>query len=519
MGCHRSRISDRIVFDKLLQVLRFGCSYQGIADTTCSATTIRTRRDEWIKAGVFAELKQIALASYDRIVGLLLDDIAVDGCITKAPGGGECAGPSPVDRRKQGLKRSLLVEGYGIPLGGVLAGGNRHDSPLLEPTLGRLDKLGPLPDEVTVYLDSGYDSGKTRATLAEHGLAGEIAHKGDTAPIQASKRWRTPINSASSTSSSRRLLSSASSSPWRLCSGLLYSRSVGELLVGTASWTDRSLIESGWYPPEVNTAAKRLAYYAGIFPLVEVDATYYHPPAENTARLWAQRTPTGFTFNIKAFSLFTQHPTRVDALPKDLRPNSDRQRIYAHHLNGHVVDEMWDRFLSAINPLREADKLGAVLLQFPHWFPISRSNKRYLLDCRDRCSPIPVCVEFRNHTWMSEDNREETLEFLAAHELPYVCVDMPQGYTSSVPPVVAATADLAVLRFHGHSDQWTSGNVQERFHYRYSQDELASWASRINELAEQASTTHVLMNNCHGDDAQANAQQLAALLDVAEPRA
>jgi len=110
-GCHRRRIADRIVFDKLVQVLRFGCSYQGIADTTCSATTIRDRRDEWIALGVFAQLSRIAREAYDRIVGLILEDIAVDGCITKAPGGGECAGPSPVDRRKQGLKRSDLVEG------------------------------------------------------------------------------------------------------------------------------------------------------------------------------------------------------------------------------------------------------------------------------------------------------------------------------------------------------------------------------------------------------------------------
>jgi transposase len=138
-GCHRRRISDRIVFDKLLQVLRFGCSYQGIADTTCSATTIRDRRDEWIALGVFTALARIARDAYDRVVGLLLENIAVDGCITKAPGGGECAGPSPVDRRKQGLKRSVLVEGYGIPLGRVLAGANRHDSPLLGPTLDRLD--------------------------------------------------------------------------------------------------------------------------------------------------------------------------------------------------------------------------------------------------------------------------------------------------------------------------------------------------------------------------------------------
>ena len=189
LRCHRRRISDRVVFDKLVQVLRFGCSYEGIADSTCSASTIRARRDEWIKAGVFVRLKQIALDAYDRIVGLLLADISVDGCITKAPGGGEVAGPSPVDRRKQGMKRSLMVEGHGIPLGRVLAGANRHDSPLLAPTLDLLDNLGPLPEHITVHLDSAYDSGKTRDLLAERGLHGEIAHKGDKAPIQASRRW------------------------------------------------------------------------------------------------------------------------------------------------------------------------------------------------------------------------------------------------------------------------------------------------------------------------------------------
>jgi transposase len=189
LGCHRRRISDRIVFDKLIQILRFGCSYEGIADTTCSATTIRDRRDEWIEAGVFTQLKQLALDAYDRIVGLLLEDVAVDGCITKAPGGGELAGPSPVDRRKQGMKRSLLVDGYGIPLGRVLAPANRNDSPLLGPTLDTLADLGPLSDDITVHLDAGYDSGKTRTLLADRELTGEIAHKGEKAPVQSTGRW------------------------------------------------------------------------------------------------------------------------------------------------------------------------------------------------------------------------------------------------------------------------------------------------------------------------------------------
>jgi transposase len=190
LGCHKPRIADRIIFEKLIQVLRFGCSYVSIADCACGATTIRDRRDEWIRAGIFADLKTIARESYDRMAGLALADIAIDGCITKAPGGGECAGPSPVDRRKLGMKRSLLVEGYGIPLGRVLAPANRHDSPLLAPTLDKLSQIGPLPESITVHLDAGYDSQKTRDELGERNMTGEIAHKGDKAPIQAGQRWQ-----------------------------------------------------------------------------------------------------------------------------------------------------------------------------------------------------------------------------------------------------------------------------------------------------------------------------------------
>jgi transposase len=189
LGCHRPRIADRIIFEKLVQVLRFGCSYESIAGRGCSATTIRTRRNEWIKDGIFAGLKKIALGAYDRIVGLLLQELAIDGCITKAPGGGECAGRSPVDRGKLGMKRSSMVEGYGIPLDRVLAPANRHDSPLLAPTLDKLGDLGPLPDDITVHLDAGYDSKKTRDELAERGMTGEIARKGNKAPIQAGQRW------------------------------------------------------------------------------------------------------------------------------------------------------------------------------------------------------------------------------------------------------------------------------------------------------------------------------------------
>jgi uncharacterized protein YecE (DUF72 family) len=292
---------------------------------------------------------------------------------------------------------------------------------------------------------------------------------------------------------------------------------MGEIRVGTASWIDRTLLASGWYPPEADTPDKRLRFYASRFPLVEVDTTYYALPAEQTAAAWAERTPDGFTFNVKAFSLFTQHPTRVAALPADLREaagTSGRERVYLKDVDAGVAEEAWDRFLAALEPLRDAGKLGAILLQFPPWFPMSGARKDYILSCAQRVAPRQVCIEFRNPTWMTEDNRAETLEFLAANKLPYVCVDMPQGYRDSVPPVLAATADLAVLRLHGHSANWTSKDSQERFRYDYSDAELNEWAPKISGLAEDARVTHVLFNNCCGDNAQRNARHLVDLLQA-----
>jgi uncharacterized protein YecE (DUF72 family) len=289
---------------------------------------------------------------------------------------------------------------------------------------------------------------------------------------------------------------------------------MGEIKVGTASWTDKTLLESGWYPATATTPEKRLAYYAQQFPLVEVDATYYAPPNEQTASLWAQRTPDGFTFNIKAFSLLTGHPTKVSALPKDLRPETDKTNVYPKDVPAQTYEDIWSRFLSALDPLVEAGKLGLLLFQFPPWFTIRRSNKQTLLEVAARCRPLRVCVEFRHASWFEGDNQAETLEFLREHDLPYVVVDMPQGHKSSIPPVVEATSDLAVVRFHGHSDKWTSKNIYEKFGYRYSEQELAAWAPRLTALAEKTQQTHVLMNNCYSDYAQTNAGELLQLLDL-----
>jgi uncharacterized protein YecE (DUF72 family) len=287
---------------------------------------------------------------------------------------------------------------------------------------------------------------------------------------------------------------------------------MGSIKVGTASWTDRTLLESGWYPASAGTPEKRLAYYARQFPVVEVDSTYYGPPAEQTTRLWAQRTPDGFTFNIKAFSLLTGHPTKVSAIYKDLRPETDKKNVYPGDLAPQAYEEIWGRFLAALDPLAEAGKLGAVLFQFPPWFGIRRSNKDYLIEVAARCKPLRPVFEFRNASWFEGDNRDETLEFLRRRELPLVCVDMPQGHKSSVPPILEATADLAVVRFHGHSDKWTSKDIHEKFGYEYSRKELAGWAPRLRALADEVKQTHVFMNNCYSDYAQRNATTLIELL-------
>ncbi len=200
----------------------------------------------------------------------------------------------------------------------------------------------------------------------------------------------------------------------------------------------------------------------------------------------------------------------------DLRPAAEKtgkERVYFKDLGPAVADEVWQRFSAALEPLRHAGKLGAILLQFPPWFPISRARKDYIVACAERAAPDRVCVEFRNRTWMTPENQDETLAFLSGHRLAYVCVDMPQGHRDSIPPVLAATSpDLAVVRMHGHSDKWDSRDIHERFGYRYTEAELKEWAPKVAALARDAEQTHVLFNNCYRDNAQVNAQQLAALL-------
>jgi transposase len=169
--------------------LVFGCGYRRIADATCSATTLRRRRDEWITLGLAEQVRLVVLGAYDRMLGLDLEHLAVDGCITKAPCGGEVAGRSPVDRGKQGLKRSLVTEAGRMPLGAVAAAANRRDDGLLAAPLHTIAVVGPLPAQPVVHLDAGYDYQSCRAVLTEQGMVGQIATRGVSAPVQVGRRW------------------------------------------------------------------------------------------------------------------------------------------------------------------------------------------------------------------------------------------------------------------------------------------------------------------------------------------
>lgn len=189
LGCHRPRVPDRMVFEHVVAALVHGSGYERIATPGCSDRTIRRRLKEWAAAGLAEVLHTLALEQYDHLIGLDLVNLSADGCITKAPCGGERAGRSPVDRGKQGLKRSTVTDGAGVPLHVVSAGANRHDAPLLRPTLEGLVKLGPLPEGATAHLDRAYEGDPTRALLDRLGFTGDIARKGIPAPLEAGKRW------------------------------------------------------------------------------------------------------------------------------------------------------------------------------------------------------------------------------------------------------------------------------------------------------------------------------------------
>jgi uncharacterized protein YecE (DUF72 family) len=293
------------------------------------------------------------------------------------------------------------------------------------------------------------------------------------------------------------------------------------IAVGTSSWTDPTLVrDTSFYPSGAGSAEERLRYYASIFPVAEVDSSFYAPPALQVARAWVERTPANFRMDIKAFGLFTGHAVARRALWSDLRDavrveHAGKSKVYATHLEADALDEAWLRFEHALRPLHDVGKLGAVMFQWPPWFTAKRANRELLEGLPQRLPDYHLAVEFRHGSWMSDSDRERTLDLLSRNGLSYVVVDEPQGFKNSVPPVVAATADLAVVRFHGqNAENWNAKGITpaERFRYLYRPDELQEWVAPIRELDGQASETHVLMNNCYQDYGVRNAYDLARLL-------
>jgi len=299
------------------------------------------------------------------------------------------------------------------------------------------------------------------------------------------------------------------------------------ILVGSCSWTDPTLVASGrFYPPQVTSAEGRLRHYAERFDIVEVDSTYYAPPSVRNSRLWVERTPDDFVFNVKAFAWLTGHaaaPARLPGLLRDRLPEHARAKrnVYPRDVDGSVLELVWRQHREALEPLAAAGKLGAVLFQFPRWFVRTEQNRAYLRALPAHLPGRPLAVEFRGGGWMDADAAADTLALLEGAGLTYVGVDEPQGFADSVPPLTAVTAPLAMVRLHGrNADTWRArtGAASDRFKYLYSDAELEEWAPRVRALAAQAETVHVLFNNNYEDWGMRTARGMAQILGVDRPR-
>jgi uncharacterized protein YecE (DUF72 family) len=295
------------------------------------------------------------------------------------------------------------------------------------------------------------------------------------------------------------------------------------LRVGISAWTEPTLTAAGvFYPESAKSAEARLRYYASVFPLTEVDSTYYALPTADVAERWAARTPEQFVFDIKANALMTGHATEVARLPRVLREllpaeMAQQRRIRPEALPDEFMEQVWRFFVTALDPLRDAGKLGAVLLQFPPWFEPSRDSARAIERAVERLDGITPAVELRHAGWFEGRVANRTIEFLRERSIPYVMVDEPQGHANSVPPIRAVTsADLAIVRLHGRrSETWARPNakVVERFRYLYDDGELRTWIEPIREAMNAAKQVHVVFNNCYGNYATTNALEFAAMLE------
>ena len=286
--------------------------------------------------------------------------------------------------------------------------------------------------------------------------------------------------------------------------------------IGTCSWTDRSLIRAAtFYPKGASSAEARLRYYSSIFPTVEVDSSYYSLPTVDTTKAWVDRTPPGFMFHIKMFRLFTLHWTEPKVLPPDLRPLApEGKRFYYAAASREFIDELMARFIETLLPLESAGKLGLLLLQFPKWVTPKPENRDHILAMKEALARFDVAVEFRNRSWLNGDT-DKTLYWLEDNDLTFVCVDEPQGFVSSIPPLAAVSSEIAYVRFHGRNrDTWEARTQSsaERFDWYYREDELREWTTRVHSLQEQAREVYLLFNTNNQDQGPYNAIKLGRML-------
>jgi uncharacterized protein YecE (DUF72 family) len=268
--------------------------------------------------------------------------------------------------------------------------------------------------------------------------------------------------------------------------------------IGTCSFADEALVKH-WYPRGL-TPRDRLRWYAEHFDTVEVDSTYYRLPSAATSASWAERTPPGFAFHIKAFAMMTRHPVRLEQLPSDLRSEVEADgggRVA--HPGEELRAEVCRRFLNGIAPLRDSGKLGGVLVQLPPYFVFKPSAFDYLSWLKEELAGALPLVEFRHASWLEETNRAETLAFLERDGMPLVIVDAPRLDTPSIIPTVAElTSDVCYVRFHGrNAATWhrRGGSAAERFDYLYRRDELAEWVEPLRELSGRARQLYAVFNN------------------------
>jgi uncharacterized protein YecE (DUF72 family) len=285
--------------------------------------------------------------------------------------------------------------------------------------------------------------------------------------------------------------------------------------IGTCSFADDALVKH-WYPKGL-PAKQRLAWYAERFSAVEIDSTFYRVPDEAMVQGWTDRTPPGFVIHIKAFGLMTRHPVKLEQLPPGLRegmPVDERGRVDRppRELRALVFRE----FLAALEPLRQAGKLGGILFQLPPYIVPKPSSYDYLEWARAELGDDDMLVEFRHRDWFAEGRRAEVLSWLEERRMSYVTVDAPRLDRANVPEtVVAATSPIAYVRFHGrNAATWNSrgGSAAVRFDYLYEPEELAGWVEPLRELAAGTEQTYAYFNNNNQTNGVAQAPAGAELL-------